>query len=226
MNTTANFSQSELVELIWTGRNAKTFSLKKKDLSAMDVEQLLAIAEENSIELAETAPATATPDLQAVGVRAVITDSGASVNVMDLKLIETNGFTTYFEFQDKKVMISGDIHLADAIQSGALNVGDSVPFHYHGVDTWKALSNTGKLLIPNNTGDRANAHNLSGTICKSACEPIAVMLFEEKQKRASLSLGMMKIAKDTGLKLRQVRQLDRADRVETAKDLLKALRGQ
>jgi len=226
MNTTANFSQSELVELVWTNRNAKTFSLKKKELQAMDVEQLLAIAEEHSIDIDTTEPSVATPDLLSVGVRAVITDSGATVNVMDLKLIESNGFTSYFEYQDKKVMISGDLHLADAIQSGALKMGDLVPFHYQGVDTWKLLSNAGKLLVPNNTGDRAKENNLSGTIAKFACEPIAVMLFEEKQKRASLSLGMMKIAKDTGLKLRQVRQLDRADRVETAKDLLKALRGQ
>jgi hypothetical protein len=226
MATTANLSQAQLVETIWANRDVKSFSVKKRELSAMDVDQLLAIAEENGIDIAETTTAVATPDLSAVGVRAIITDSGASVNVMDLKLIETNGFTTYFEFQDKKVMISGDLHLAEAIQSGVLNVGDFVPFHYHGVDTWKALSNTGKLLIPNNTGDRARENNLSGTICKSACEPIAVMLIEEKAKRSALSLGMMKIAKDTGLKLRQVRQLDRADRVETAKDLLKALRGQ
>ena len=34
MATTANFSQSELVELVWTNRNAKTFSLKKKELQA------------------------------------------------------------------------------------------------------------------------------------------------------------------------------------------------
>ena len=46
MATTANFSQSELVELIWTNRDVKSFSVKKKDLQTMDVEQLLAIAEE------------------------------------------------------------------------------------------------------------------------------------------------------------------------------------
>ena len=49
VTSTNQFSQSELVEQIWTNRDTKTFSLKKKDLQAMDIDALLAVAEENNL---------------------------------------------------------------------------------------------------------------------------------------------------------------------------------
>lgn len=224
MATTANLSQSQLVETIWTNRDAKTFSVKKKELQAMDVEQLLAIAEENSIDVSAQEQAVATPDLSAVGVRAVITDSGATVHIMDLPLIETNGVTSYFQYQDKKVMISSDLVVSDALENGSLKVGDLVPFHYHGANTWKALSLGGSILVPNNSGDRAKEHSTSGTIAKSFCEPLAVILHNQRESKKTATLDAMRVAKEYGLTIRQVRKMDLEDRIDDARAKMKALR--
>jgi hypothetical protein len=224
MATTANFSQSELVEQIWANRNTKTFSVRKKELQAMDVDALLAIAEENSIDVSAPSEAVATPDLNSVGVRAVITDSGVTVHVMDLTLIETNGVTTYFQYQDKKVMISSDLELVKVLREGSLKIGDSVPFHYHGANTWKALSFGGSILVPNNTGDRAKEHSTSGTIAKSFCEPIAVLLHNKREDKKRDALNALEIAEQFKLSVRQVRRMDLEDRLSDAREALKALR--
>jgi len=220
--TTTQFSQSELVELIWTGRNPKTFSLKKKELQAMDIDQLLALATEQGIEITSE-PANATPDLSAQGITARNALNGAVVYTIDLPLVHTDGFSFHFQYDDKKVIIAGDLQLAECFENGTVKLGDMLPFHYDGVDTFKTLS--GDYLVPNNSGDRAREHSSSGTIAKSFFAPIANLLAEDKLRKAKINLEMLKIAKDNNLKLRQVRNLDREDRVENAKLALKALRG-
>jgi hypothetical protein len=226
MATTANFSQSELVELIWTNRDVKSFSVKKKDLQTMDVEQLLAIAEENSIDLSAQEQSVATPDLSAVGVRAGITNTGATVHLMDLTLTETDGVTAYFQYQDKRVMISSDLHLVKALKIGALKVGDTVPFHYHGANTWKPLSMGGSILVPNNKGERAQEHSSSGTIAKTFCEPIQTILEQERSAKKAKSLDAIEVAQEFGLSIRQVRRMDLEDRIADARSALKARRAE
>jgi hypothetical protein len=225
--TTTQFSQSELVEQIWTKRDAKLFTkdkVSKKDMLAMDVETLLALADKYSIDIAQQEAYVATPDLNSVGVRAVITDSGVTVHVMDLTLIETNGVTTYFQYQDKKVMISSDLELVKVLREGSLKIGDTVPFHYHGANTWKALSFGGSILVPNNTGDRAKEHSTSGTIAKSFCEPIAVLLHNKREDKKRDALNALEIAEQFKLSVRQVRRMDLEDRLSDAREALKALR--
>jgi hypothetical protein len=223
MATTANFSQSELVEQIWTNRDTKTFSVKKKDLSAMDIDALLALAEENNINIEQTV-ADATPELSEVGIRALITPTGASVHVIDLPLVEMDGVTAYFQYQDKLVMISSDLDLVKAMKAGSIKIGDSVPFHYHGVNTWKPLSLNGSKIIPNNSGDRAKEHSTSGTIAKFACEPIAIELAKKKEAKKAYNLELLEIAEEEGLSVRQVRREDREMRMQSVRDRLAKLR--
>lgn len=223
VTSTNQFSQSELVETIWTNRDTKTFSLKKKDLQAMDIDALLAVAEENNITIEQTV-ADATPELSEVGIRALITPTGASIHVIDLQLTLMDGVTAYFQYQDKLVMISSDLDLVKAMKAGSIKVGDFVPFHYHGVNTWKPVSLNGNKLIPNNSGDRAKEHSTSGTIAKFACEPIATELAKKKEAKKAYNLELLEIAEEEGLTVRQVRREDREMRMQSVRDRLAKLR--
>jgi hypothetical protein len=128
--------------------------------------------------------------------------------------------TFHFAFGDKTVVISGDIQLSDCFIAGSIKLGDMIPFHYTGVDSFKALSTNGSILVPNNSVEHPNR----GTIAKSFCTPIQELLALEKIKKAKENLELLRIAKDNGLKVREVRNLDREDRVESAREALKALR--
>ena len=230
--STFQFSQAQLVETIWEKRDIALFkkdNITKKSMLDMDVDTLTALADKYSIDLS-SAPAdeaTASPDLSAVGVRAILTDSGTTIHVLDCEFIETNGVTFYFSYQDKKIMLHGDLDLSEVYENGSLKIGDKVPFHYHGANTWKPLSMGGALLVPNNKGDRAKEHSTSGTICKSAYEPIAALQHQAKEDKLRISQGLMKIAKEKGLDKQQIRQIrirERAERADEAYELFKALK--
>lgn len=226
MENTSTFTQAELVENIWSKRDKALFTKKKITKVAMlemDVDTLIALAEEHSISLDEEIE-SAPVDLPANGLVPRTTLNGTIIYTMDLKLIFTDGFSFHFEKDDSKVIIAGDIQLSDCFSGGSLALGDMIPFHYHGADTWKALSSTGKILVPNNSGDRAEHHSNSGTIAKSFYAPIEEMLAMEKLEKAKRNLEMLRIAKTTSLKVRVIRNLDLEDRTAKAKAMLAELR--
>ena len=85
----------------------------------------------------------------------------------------------------------------------------------------------GSILVPNNKGDRAKEHSTSGTVCKSAYEPIAILQHQAKEDKLRISQGLMKIAKEKGLDKQQIRQIrirERAERADEAYELFKALK--
>jgi hypothetical protein len=225
MENTSTFTQAELVETIWTARDKAIFAknkVTKTSMLEMDVDALISLAEQYGISLEPVSDTQI--DLPANGLTPRTTLNGTIIYTMDLKLIFTDGFSFHFEHGDAKVIIAGDIQLSDCFTAGSTAVGDMIPFHYHGADTWKALSSTGKVLVPNNSGERAENHSNSGTIAKSFYQPIEEMLAMEKLDKAKKNLEMMRIAKSTNLKVRVIRNLDLEDRTATAKAMLAELR--
>jgi hypothetical protein len=219
MENTSNFTEAELVELIWSSRNKSTFSTKKKDMLDMNIESLLALAEENNISL-EPVESVAPVELVANGITPRTTLNGTIVYTTNLPLVHTDGYSFHFEFGDKKVVIAGDLQLSDCFEAGTIKLGDMVPFHYTGVDSFKLLSTNGSYLVPNNNQEFPSR----GTVAKSFCEPIQALLEIDKAKKAKANLELLRIAKDNGLKVREVRNIDREDRVADARTALKALR--
>jgi hypothetical protein len=219
MENTSNFTEAELVELIWSKRNKSTFNTKKKDMLDMNIESLLALAEENNISL-EPVSTDAPVELVANGITPRTTLNGTIVYTMDLPLVHTDGYSFHFAFGDKKVVIAGDLQLSDCFEAGSIKLNDMVPFHYTGADSFKLLSTNGSYLVPNNNQEFPSR----GTVAKSFCEPIQLLLEVDKAKKAKVNLELLRIAKDNGLKVREVRNLDREDRVVSAREALKALR--
>ena len=220
METTSTFTQAELVETIFAQKAiCKSNNITKKSLQAMDVETLTALATTLSITLEKT-PAVAPVELVANGITPRTALNGSIVYTMDLELVISDGYTFQFAFGDKKVVISGDLPLSDCFLAGSIKIGDMVPFHYQGVESFKLLSTNGSILVPNNPQEHPNR----GTIAKSFCEPIQALLAQEKVDKAKDNLELLRIAKDNKLKVREVRNLDREDRVESAREALKALR--
>lgn len=219
METTSTFTQAELVELIWSSRNKSTFSTKKKDMLDMDIDSLISLAESNGISL-ESAPAVAPVDLATNGITPRTTLNGTIVYTMDLELVHSDGYSFHFAFGDKKVVIAGDLALSDCFASGSIKVGDMIPFHYHGADSFKLLSTNGSYLVPNNNQENPSR----GTIAKSFFEPIQALLALEKIDKAKENLEMLRIAKATKLKVRVIRNLDLDDRTATAKAMIAELR--
>ena len=220
MENTSTFTQADVVEKIFSQKQiCKDNKIFKKDLQAMDVDALVALAELHSINL-EDAPAVASVELVANGITPRTALNGTVVYTMDLPLVHTDGYSFHFEFGDKKVIIAGDLQISDCFEAGSIKLGDMIPFHYTGVDSFKLLSTNGSILVPNNPQEHPNR----GTIAKSFCAPIQALLAQEKIKKAKENLELMRIAKDNGLKVREVRNLDREDRVADARTALKALR--
>jgi hypothetical protein len=220
METTSTFTQADVVETIFAQKAiCKAKGITKKSLQAMDVDTLIALAESLSISL-EPAPAVAKVELVANGITPQTTLDGTIVYTMDLELVHSDGYSFHFAFGDKKVIIAGDLQLSDCFTAGSIKLGDKIPFHYTGVDSFKSLSTNGSILVPNNPVEHPNR----GTIAKSFCPPIQELLALEKIKKAKENLELMRIAKDNGLKVREVRNLDREDRVGSAREALKALR--
>jgi hypothetical protein len=220
MENTSTFTQAELVEKIFSQKQiCKDNKIFKKDLQAMDADALTALAELHSINL-EDAPAVASVELVANGITPRTALNGTIVYTMDLELVHSDGYSFHFAFGDKKVVIAGDLALSDCFASGAIKIGDMIPFHYHGVDSFKLLSTNGSYLVPNNNQENPSR----GTIAKSFCEPIQAMLALEKLDKAKENLEMLRIAKASKLKVRDIRNLDREDRVADARAMLAELR--
>jgi hypothetical protein len=220
METTSTFTQADVVENIFAQKAiCKSNSILKRDLQAMDLDTLIALAKSLSISL-ESAPAVAPVELVANGITPRTALNGTIVYTMDLELVHTDGYSFHFAFGDKKVVIAGDLALSDCFASGSIKVGDMIPFHYHGADSFKLLSTNGSYLVPNNNQENPSR----GTIAKSFCEPIQAMLALEKLDKAKENLEMLRIAKASKLKVRDIRNLDREDRVADARAMLAELR--
>lgn len=220
MENTSTFTQADVVETIFAQKAiCKSNSILKRDLQAMDLDALVALAESLSISL-ESAPAVAPVELVANGITPRTTLNGTIVYTMDLPLVHTDGYSFHFAFGEKKVVIAGDLALSDCFTAGTIALGDMVPFHYTGVDSFKALSTNGSYLVPNNPQEHPNR----GTIAKSFFEPIQALLALEKIDKAKENLEMLRIAKATKLKVRVIRNLDLDDRTATAKAMLAELR--
>ena len=220
METTSTFTQADVVETIFAQKAiCRANSILKRDLQAMDLDALIALAESLSISL-ESAPAEAPVELVANGITPRTALNGTVVYTMDLELVHSDGYSFHFAFGDKKVVIAGDLQLSDCFEAGTIKLGDMVPFHYTGVDSFKSLSTNGSYLVPNNPQEYPNR----GTIAKSFCEPIQALLALEKIDRAKENLEMLRIAKATKLKVRVIRNLDLDDRTATAKEMIQAYR--
>jgi hypothetical protein len=220
METTSTFTQADVVETIFAQKAiCKANSITKKSLQAMDLDTLIALATSLSISL-EQAPAVAPVELVANGITPQTTLNGTIVYTMDLELVHSDGYSFHFAFGDKKVVIAGDLQLSDCFEAGSIKIGDMIPFHYTGVDSFKLLSTNGSYLVPNNPQEYPNR----GTIAKSFCAPIQDLLAVEKINKAKENLEMMRIAKASKLKVRDIRNLDREDRVADARAMLAALR--
>jgi hypothetical protein len=182
---TIQFSQAELVQHIWTNRDVKSFrsqGIKQADLNVMSIEDLTALATAQGISLEPETKAEATPNLQAEGIKPFTTVNGTVIYYIELELLLVKTGVAHFKHGDKTVVIQGTSasRMQDCVDNGSAKIGDLIPFHYHGADTFKMYNhNLPNWLAPNNTGARAEKFANSGTILAMNYAPFAEIITME-----------------------------------------------
>jgi hypothetical protein len=196
----AKLTKTQVRTHVWNSRKENGFEGKSTDIKSLpdaeleDLYNKFPIVEEPQVVSTETVEET-------TNVVSRFNAKGEQYFTIGLPLVETNGLSFRFQYNDKIVVVANDVDMYKIHKESPLAIGTIVHFNYDGTDTFKSL--TADILVANNNEE----HRYRGTISKSCNDIFAVRLLEKEEKRMKKTIAIMEIAEELDTTTRKIRQV-------------------
>jgi len=220
----STISKQDQIDAIWsnTKLNGKTaiYQGSLKNLTPKSDEEILELF--NQLPEEEEVAIVSVDDLvaSATDITAHLNTNGEQYLCIALPLVETNGLTFKFKFEESTVVVAGDLDIYRAHKMNPIQIGDILLFNYDGSDTFKNLDTKGLFKVANNNRD----FPFRGTISKSQNQCFAEAMMVKTLKAEKRQTAIMETADKHDTTTRKVRQVMAnnltADIVASMKSLL------
>ena len=205
MNTNS-ISKNDQIDAIWanTKLNGKTaiYQGSLKNLTPKSDEEILELF--NQLPEEEEVAEVSIDDLVAsTDITAFLNTKGEQYLCIGLPLVETNGLSFKFKYQDATVVVASDMDLYKLHKTNPIAIGTVMQFNYEGSDTFKKLDSKGLFLVANNSVDNP----FRGTLNKSNNECFASILALKAVVAMERQIAVMETAEEHGVTARKVRQI-------------------
>jgi hypothetical protein len=219
MNTSfATLTKTQVRNHIWASRAENGFEGKSTDIKSLndveleDLYNKFPIVEEPQVVSTETVEDT-------TNVVSRFNSKGEQYFTIGLPLVETNGLSFRFQYNDKIVVVSGDVDLYKVHKDSPIAIGTIIHFNYDGTDTFKQL--TADILVANNNAE----FKYRGTISKSSTDIFAVRLLDKEEKKMKKTIAVMETAEELETSTYKVRQVMSANLNSDIAERMKAKLG-
>ena len=219
MNTSfATLTKTQVRNHVWASRADNGFDGKSTDIKSLTDVELEDLY--NKFPIVDTPSIVSTDTVEdTTNVVSRINSKGEQYFTIGLPLVETNGLSFRFQYNDKIVVVSGDVDMFKVHKDSPIAIGTIIHFNYDGTDTFKQL--TADILVANNNAE----FKYRGTISKSASEIFAVRLLEKEEKKMKKTIATMETAEELGTTTYKVRQVMSANLNSNIADRMKAKLG-
>jgi hypothetical protein len=201
MNTSfATLTKTQVRNHIWASRAENGFEGKSTDIKSLtDVELEDLYNKFPIVDEPQVVSTTTVEDTTNVVSR--FNSKGKQYFTIGLPLVETNGLSFRFQYNDKIVVVSGDVDMYKVHKDSPIAIGTIIHFNYDGTDTFKQL--TADILVANNNAE----FKYRGTISKSSTDIFAVRLLEKEEKKMKKTIAVMETAEELETSTYKVRQV-------------------
>ena len=219
MNTSfATLTKSQVRNHVWASRADNGFDGKSTDIKSLTDAELEDLY--NKFPIVDTPSVVSTDTVEdTTNVVSRINSKGEQYFTIGLPLVETNGLSFRFQYNDKIVVVSGDVDLYKVHKDSPIAIGSIIHFNYDGTDTFKQL--TADILVANNNAE----FKYRGTISKSASDIFAVRLLEKEEKKMKKTIATMETAEELDTTTYKVRLVMPANLNSNIADRMKAKLG-
>jgi hypothetical protein len=196
----ATLSKTAICNHIWALRAENGYTGKSKDIKSLKDAELEDFY--NKAPLLETPSTVSTTTVEeTTNIIPRVTSKGEPYFTIGLELVETNGLSFRFKYNDKIVTVSSDVDLYKVHKETPIAIGTIMHFNYEGTETFKEL--TKDILVANNNVE----NRYRGTLSKSCNEIFAIRLIQKEEKRMQKTIAVMETADELGVSTRQVRKV-------------------
>ena len=201
MNTSfATLTKTQVRNHIWANRSENGFEGKSTDIKSLTDVELEDLY--NKFPIVDTPQVVSTTTVEeTTNVVSRFNSKGEPYFTIGLPLVETNGLSFRFQYNDKIVVVSGDVDLYKVHKDSPIEIGTIMHFNYDGTDTFKQL--TADLLVANNNAE----FKYRGTISKSSTDIFAVRLLDKEEKKMKKAVAVMETAEELETSTYKVRQV-------------------
>jgi hypothetical protein len=121
--------KSYLIDQIWSNRAVLKYKDSKTNLGTLEVselESMYALIPNNATQ----EPDATEPDAPSSNITTLTTTQGVEVPVVMLPLVRVEGLSLYFQFGEKRVLIS-NAQYVNSFNKGLIQIGELMPFNFN-----------------------------------------------------------------------------------------------